>query len=50
MQAAAREAMSDEQLEASHADYLEVVRRNSGGDGPVRIEGAYLQIVARRRG
>lgn len=50
MQVAAREAMSDEQLEASHADYLEVVRRHSGGDGPVRIEGAYLQIVARRRG
>ena len=33
-----------------HADYLEIVRNRNGGDGPVRIEGEYLQIVARKRG
>ncbi|MBN1528412.1 MAG: class I SAM-dependent methyltransferase [Thermoleophilaceae bacterium] len=50
MQVAARQSLSEEELEASHADYLEVVRRRAGGDGPVRIESEYLQIVARRRG
>jgi ubiquinone/menaquinone biosynthesis C-methylase UbiE len=49
MQVAARESLSEEQLEASHADYLEVVRRHAG-DGPVHVEATYLQIVARRRG
>ena len=50
MQVAARESLSEEQLEASHAEHVELVRRYAGGDGPVRIEGSYLQIVARRRG
>jgi SAM-dependent methyltransferase len=50
MQVAARDSLSDEQLEASHADHVELVRRHSGGDGPVSVEGEYLQIVARRRG
>jgi hypothetical protein len=49
MQVAARESLTAEQLEASHAEHVELVRRH-GGDGAVRIEGEYLQIVARRRG
>jgi len=50
LQAAAREALSPEQLDAMHDEYLEIVRSRNGGDGPVRIEGEYLQIVARKRG
>ena len=36
--------------EAMHEEYLEIVTRRNGGHGAVRIEGDYLQIVARRRG
>ncbi len=50
MQVAARDSLTKEQLAASHADHVELVRRHAGGDGAVRIEGEYLQIVARRRG
>jgi SAM-dependent methyltransferase len=50
MQVAAKQSLAEDQLDAIHADYLEVVRRWNGGDGPVRIEGEYLQVVARRRG
>ncbi len=50
LQVAARNSLSPEQLEAMHAEYLEIVRSHNGGDGPVRIEGEYLQIVARKRG
>jgi SAM-dependent methyltransferase len=50
LQVAARSALSPEQLEAMHGEYLEIVRSRNGGDGPVRIEADYLQIVARRRG
>lgn len=50
MQVAARDSLTEEQLAASHADHVELVRRYAGGDGAVRIEGEYLQIVARRRG
>jgi hypothetical protein len=47
---ATRSALSPEQRDALHADCLEVVRRWNGGDGQVRIELDYLQIVARKRG
>jgi SAM-dependent methyltransferase len=50
MQVAARKSLSEEQLAASHADHVELVRRHAGGDGAVRIEAEYLRIVARRRG
>jgi SAM-dependent methyltransferase len=50
LQVAARNSLAPEQLEAIHEEYLEVVRRSGGGDGPLRIEGSYLRIVARRRG
>jgi hypothetical protein len=50
MQVAARDPLSPEQRDAMHEDYLEIVTRRNGGDGAVRIEGEYLQIVARRRG
>ena len=50
LQVAARDALSPEQLDAMHGDYLEIVRSRNGGDGPLRIEGDYLQIVARKRG
>jgi SAM-dependent methyltransferase len=50
MQAAARAALSPEQQDAMHADLLDLVRHRNGGDGPVRIDADYLQIVARRRG
>ena len=50
MQVAARETLSPEQLDAMHAEFLDIVRRRNGGDGAVRIEGEYLQIVARKRG
>ena len=50
LQVAARSGLSPEQLHAMHEEYLEIVRSRNGGDGPVRIEGDYLQIVARRRG
>ena len=33
MQVAARESLSEEQLKASHADHIELVRRHAGGDG-----------------
>jgi SAM-dependent methyltransferase len=49
-QVAAREALSPEQLESMHADYLALVGRWAGGDGPVSIGAEYLVAVARKRG
>jgi SAM-dependent methyltransferase len=50
MQVAARSVLSEEQLEAMHGDYLDLVRRLSGGEGPVAIAAEYVLIVARKRG
>ncbi|MBA2630332.1 MAG: class I SAM-dependent methyltransferase [Thermoleophilaceae bacterium] len=48
--AAARQALPAERMEDMLGELLELIRRLSGGDGPVAIEGEYLLIVARKRG
>jgi len=47
--AAAREALSPEQLDAARVELLEIVAR-AGADGPVRLDTDYRIIVARKRG
>jgi SAM-dependent methyltransferase len=49
-QVAAQAALPPDALEAMHSDYLALVRRWSGGDGPVSIGAEYLLAVARKRG
>jgi SAM-dependent methyltransferase len=49
-QVAARSALPPERVEAMHSDYLDLVRRWTGGDGPVSIGAEYLVAVARKRG
>jgi SAM-dependent methyltransferase len=46
---AARSALPSDRFDAMEREFLELVRRR-GGSGPVRIENAYIVIVARRRG
>jgi hypothetical protein len=50
-QVAAREALSEEQLQQLAADARELVREYDQGDGTtIVLEPEYLQIVARKRG
>jgi hypothetical protein len=49
--AAARKALSPEKLEEAKQAVREVIARwNLADDGPVVVEPAYLEIVARKRG
>ena len=46
---AARRALPPERFEAMREEQRAVIRDWAGGDGPVAIDAAYLQIVARKR-
>jgi SAM-dependent methyltransferase len=47
--AALRRALPPERFEAMREEQRALVRDWAGGDGPIAIEAAYLQIVARKR-
>jgi SAM-dependent methyltransferase len=49
-QVAAKQNMEPDKYTAMRDELLDLMRRSSGGDGPLRIDAEYLLTVARKRG
>jgi SAM-dependent methyltransferase len=49
-QVAAKQNMDPDKYASMREELVDLMRRANGGDGPVRIEAEYLQIVARKPG